>query len=332
MTSIGHRIPCRTAILCVTFYGLLSPVVALELDFAEGASLVLNTQATDSAHPIATDRFVDGAVPTRLAEGAVREFVWHTSGASTNAASLAENLRQQLIDQGYEIAFSCNAINCGGFDFRHALPVGNAPEMHVDLGNFFYLAGTRDGEDGPEDVALMVSQGGSTGFVHMALVQPNTGGDAPPTIHSTRTPDAAPDIELTLTPAGDGNVISRLVEDGAAPLDDLQFGTGASTLSGRAYGSLTALAEFLAEDPERRVVLVGHTDFTGSLNANIAVSEARAAAVRDYLTGSLGVNPAQIRAEGIGFLSPRANNTTEAGRETNRRVEVVLEDPGQNTR
>jgi hypothetical protein len=61
---------------------------------------------------------------------------------------------------------------------------------------------------------------------------------------------------------------------GAAPLDDLRFRTGASELSATDYPSLLALAAFLAENPDRRVVLVGHTDAEGGRDSNIALSEA----------------------------------------------------------
>ncbi len=46
--------------------------------------------------------------------------------------------------------------------------------------------------------------------------------------------------------------------------------------------------------------------------------------MRAYLIEALGADPAQIDAEGIGYLAPRASNSTTAGREANRRVEVVL--------
>nr|WP_282563323.1 OmpA family protein [Gymnodinialimonas phycosphaerae] len=168
----------------------------------------------------------------------------------------------------------------------------------------------------------MISRGGATGFVHLSLIQPPSQAEAP-VIQSTRTPD--PGTELPETPPTD--LIALLTAFGAAPLEDLQFQTGAAELSGERYASLTALAAFLAEDPTRQVVLVGHTDALGSLSGNIALSRARALAVRQFLTEELGVVPTQVEAQGIGFLSPRAPNTTPEGREANRRVEVVLANP-----
>jgi outer membrane protein OmpA-like peptidoglycan-associated protein len=70
--------------------------------------------------------------------------------------------------------------------------------------------------------------------------------------------------------------------------------------------------------------LVGHTDASGSLAANIAVSERRAEAVAQVLIDRYGVDRDRVTAEGVGFLAPRATNQTEEGRQKNRRVEVVV--------
>lgn len=313
------------ALLYAALLCLPAPTHALELAFPNAAELVSSTAPTDGHHPIATGPWTDTGLPTRDALGVVQEFTWQITGDEITTFSLLANLQDQIEAQGFSALFTCFADTCGGFDFRHALPVGNTPEMYVDLGDFQYLSAVSD--DGETQAALMISRGGATGFVHLALIQPlsEVPSEVPsPVIQSTRTPG----LETT---AGDailpGGLIERLTTTGAAPLDDLQFETGASDLSGDSYGSLIALAAFLAEDASRRVVLVGHTDALGSLSGNIALSRVRAQAVRQYLIQELGTASAQVDAEGIGFLSPRESNTTPEGREANRRVEVVLANP-----
>ena len=90
------------------------------------------------------------------------------------------------------------------------------------------------------------------------------------------------------------------------------------------FPSLASLASFLAADPDRRVVLVGHTDTVGSLERNIELSRARAASVLERMVTLHGIDRTQLSAEGVGYLAPGASNETEAGREANRRVEAVL--------
>ena len=70
----------------------------------------------------------------------------------------------------------------------------------------------------------------------------------------------------------------------------------------------------------------GHTDSTGGVSYNKALSEQRAAAVRDYLV-SRGIDATRVRSRGVGPEFPVATNATEAGRQQNRRVEVIIQNP-----
>ena len=72
--------------------------------------------------------------------------------------------------------------------------------------------------------------------------------------------------------------------------------------------------------------MVGHTDAVGSDSYNRELSLARADTVRDALE-IYGVNPARVQAEGRGEAEPRASNDNEAGRATNRRVEILITTP-----
>jgi OOP family OmpA-OmpF porin len=121
-----------------------------------------------------------------------------------------------------------------------------------------------------------------------------------------------------------GGLAAALAAEGHAVLEGLDFGTGASQLGPGPFPALDELAEWLRSNAEARAVLVGHTDASGALEANIAISRARAQSVRDRLVEAYGIEPARLSADGVGYLSPRAPNDTEAGRQANRRVEVVL--------
>ena len=72
------------------------------------------------------------------------------------------------------------------------------------------------------------------------------------------------------------------------------------------------------------MALVGHTDASGGLDVNIAVSRQRAQSVRQRLIDRYDIPARQVDAQGVGYLSPRASNLTEAGRQKNRRVEVMM--------
>jgi outer membrane protein OmpA-like peptidoglycan-associated protein len=108
-------------------------------------------------------------------------------------------------------------------------------------------------------------------------------------------------------------------------LQDVLFDTGQATLKPGAYAKLDQIAAVLRNYPERRVMVEGFTDSVGSDDTNLALSVARAGAVRSALV-SRGVGPDRVEARGHGEARPVASNDTQAGRQQNRRVEVVFSD------
>lgn len=108
-------------------------------------------------------------------------------------------------------------------------------------------------------------------------------------------------------------------------LTDVLFDVNKADLKPGAQRTLDKLAQFLKEYPERTVLIEGFTDSTGSDQHNKQLSEQRAQAVRDALAG-MGVTGDRIVVRGYGEEYPVANNDTAAGRQLNRRVEIVLSD------
>jgi outer membrane protein OmpA-like peptidoglycan-associated protein len=113
-------------------------------------------------------------------------------------------------------------------------------------------------------------------------------------------------------------------------LGDVLFDTGRATLKPGAKEKLSKLAGILLAYPGALLLEIeGHTDSVGSDELNNKLSQNRAEAVRDYLTGA-GVKTEKIKGvRGFGKTKPIAPNETAAGRQANRRVEVVIEDAEQ---
>lgn len=101
------------------------------------------------------------------------------------------------------------------------------------------------------------------------------------------------------------------------------FPTNGSTLSNTARTDLSQFALSLQQNPETNVEVYGYTDNTGTLAVNQKVSDARANAVRQYLTES-GVSGNRIVAQGRPLCDYVASNETAAGRAQNRRVEIYI--------
>ncbi|MBL8266380.1 OmpA family protein [Steroidobacter sp.] len=108
-------------------------------------------------------------------------------------------------------------------------------------------------------------------------------------------------------------------------LSDVLFDTGLATLKPGAYAPLDRLATVLKEQAARKVLIEGHTDDVGSDQNNLSLSERRAQSVQASLV-QRGVNRSQITALGKGENFPIASNDTAAGRQSNRRVELIFSD------
>jgi outer membrane protein OmpA-like peptidoglycan-associated protein len=106
-------------------------------------------------------------------------------------------------------------------------------------------------------------------------------------------------------------------------LSDVLFDTGSATLKPGAREKLARVAGILASHPDLHIEIEGHTDSVGTDNYNQGLSERRAESVRTYLMQQR-ISPTAVEAEGFGESRPVATNDTAAGRQQNRRVELVV--------
>lgn len=106
-------------------------------------------------------------------------------------------------------------------------------------------------------------------------------------------------------------------------LGDVLFDTGRAELRGGALRSIERLATVLRDHPERRVVIEGYTDAQGSESFNLDLAERRAESVRRALLAQ-DVPADRVDVRAFGEANPVASNDTPAGRQLNRRVEIVF--------
>lgn len=107
-------------------------------------------------------------------------------------------------------------------------------------------------------------------------------------------------------------------------LGDFLFETDRAELKPGAERTLNTLVRALRDDPNATVEIDGHTDSIGNRDHNVDLSLRRADAVRSYLV-SQGIDNARLNTQGFGPDYPIASNNTEAGRQQNRRVEVIVQ-------
>lgn len=108
---------------------------------------------------------------------------------------------------------------------------------------------------------------------------------------------------------------------------DVLFATGKAEVAAGGLRSIDKLAEFLKKNPNRNLLIEGHTDNTGAEDFNVKLSQQRANAVRDQLVAR-GIAAERITTKGYGPKYPAVDNDSAAGRQQNRRVEVLVLNEG----
>ena len=123
--------------------------------------------------------------------------------------------------------------------------------------------------------------------------------------------------------AGGKKLYDALEENGRVATQGIFFDVGSDRIRPESTPTLKEIGAMLKEHADLKLVIEGHTDNVGQAAANQALSEKRAAAVKQFLVDTYGVEESRLSSKGFGASKPTAPNTTNEGRQTNRRVELV---------
>ncbi|WP_255215250.1 OmpA family protein [Paraburkholderia youngii] len=104
----------------------------------------------------------------------------------------------------------------------------------------------------------------------------------------------------------------------------LLFDSGKTTLKPGAEPRLKGVLDLIRANPDKRILIAGHTDNTGPSVANQKLSEARAQAIRDWFVNTASLPVTRFAIQGYGYTRPIASNENRQGREMNRRVEITF--------
>jgi OOP family OmpA-OmpF porin len=115
----------------------------------------------------------------------------------------------------------------------------------------------------------------------------------------------------------------KLVEEGKFSTTGILFDVNSATIKPESNGVLKEIADVLQKFPELKVNIIGHTDSDGSDIANAELSKKRAAAVKESLSASFGIDAGRMTSDGKGESTPVGDNKTREGKAQNRRVEFV---------
>lgn len=249
------------------------------------------------------------------AEGRVTRFVYQAPEGKS-MVEVWRNYTDALAKAGLTTRFECEDKACGGQNaaaaIKQARPTPQGDDLHVHrllIGTKVRLLTARLDADGATaaDVVLLAAQNGNGPVgVYLNIVEPKA---------------------MTLGQvAVDAKAIQAgLARDGHIALYGIQFDTDSASLKPASDPTLAQMAEVLKAKPGLKVYIVGHTDNTGTLAHNQALSRQRAESVAAALVARHGIDASRLSAQGVASFAPVASNDAEAGRAKNRRVEMAVQ-------
>jgi OmpA-OmpF porin, OOP family len=238
----------------------------------------------------------------------------------TSATDLFQNYAQGLEAAGYSILFTCAGSECGS---KNAL-LGKKIIYPSDrrLKNLRGLSDMAFGSFGDEHYLAARSKDGATSVaVYVAF---NTQSPLP-----DLNGRAIVHLDILTTASLENKMIDAqamakgISAEGHVAVDNVYFEFGTAKLTPEAEPALAEMTKLLNDNPALKVYIVGHTDNVGNQETNLPLSRARAEAVVATLLKNKTIAADRAVAAGVGALSPVASNKTDAGRKSNRRVELV---------
>ena len=122
---------------------------------------------------------------------------------------------------------------------------------------------------------------------------------------------------------GGKKLYDLITTKGRASTQGILFDVGSDHIRGESTPTLAEIGDMLKTHPTLKLTIEGHTDNVGNAAANQSLSEKRAAAVKQYLVSTYAIEAARLKSVGFGATKPVSPNTTDEGRQNNRRVELV---------
>lgn len=255
---------------------------------------------------------------SRHIEGKVTRIFYITPTGKT-ALEVYRNFESALAKSGFKPTYTCDggsgAHGCGGHDFADYLISPLLDKLHarnlmieeldVVNGNVRYLSAHLDRPAGDVDISVLVAQDDKnpTGVL-LQIVEAK--------------PMANDQVTVNAKAMDDG-----LAKSGHIALYGIRFASDTSTLEKTSSATLEEMAKLLKAHPNLKAFIVGHTDNTGTLSHNMALSRARAEAVVAALIERYHIRADRLAAKGLASYAPVASNSDDEGKARNRRVELV---------
>lgn len=237
-----------------------------------------------------------------------------------SALEVMRNYQAALEKAGLKTVFACAKDSCGK----------NFGEFFLEkrVGDHFIQGGEVNWEPfnyGRNDERYLLAKGtrpdGSlvhVGVYSVAPVQDKLGGIYVEIVEAKAMEGGKVSANLNAADMAKG-----IAADGKVAVYGVFFDTDKTDVKPESKDALAEMAKLLQQDPKLKLYVVGHTDSQGALAHNLELSQKRAESVIKVLAADYKVDAKRLSAKGVASYAPAASNDAEAGREKNRRVELV---------
>lgn len=239
--------------------------------------------------------------------------IMYEAPAGRSSLEIFSNHQQRLAAAGFRPLYTCEKELCG--NTNALLLEGINAEARNRSG--FSVGFTKL----PRFGAFRLEQGGRDVFVSLYVGEIALPSPGPLVV--VRVLERKPMETGKVIVPNAKEITDTITRDGRIALYGIYFDTGQALLKPESKPTLDQIAEALKANPKLTLLVVGHTDNVGDFQANVALSQRRAAAVSDALQKQYAIPAARLQAFGAGMAAPVATNNDEAGRAKNRRVELV---------
>lgn len=217
-----------------------------------------------------------------------------------------ENYKAALTGAGFNFISQCELDQCG--NDKQVNDLGDQLAISGDVYNWYrnpyYLLGKKSLPTGNVYIALFIGAYESQVGVQQVILQEKA-------------------VQTGLVNVNADGLKQQIDADGKALIYGIYFDTGKAEIKAESKPTLDVIAELLKRNPDLLLYVVGHTDDTGDGAANVSLSKQRADSVVAALVKDYQVAPNRLQAQGVGPYAPAGNNTSDGGKQKNRRVELV---------
>ena len=276
-------------------------------------------------------RLVSGAaisrdeIPTVALEGRTTRNMYVLRDENRSPLEVMRNYQIALAEAGFQELYSCSEDDCAeGAPFKTYFFFRANPNLRLNC-RLPDLADWSMPDSGPRYYSAKLERPGE-GTVHVAVTVAAwklRGGSGPRYLFVQADTVAAAPMQVGMELKLAADMDNELKSDGRAVLYGIQFDTDSAVLRPDSEATIAEIAALMQGQPALRLLVVGHTDNQGSLDHNLSLSKRRADAVVAALASDHGIAGNRLDPHGVAYLAPVASNASDAGRELNRRVELV---------